>query len=349
MSKTISNKEFLEFNRVFSLLLISHLSIDAALSLITKQTKNDNFKTILKEINSGLKSGKQLSTCFAKYPKIFNDIYIANIKVAEETGNLSEVLSEYTEYQEKFFALRKKILQAARYPLFTLIVAFAVVSFMLLFLIPTFESLFASMKTTVPPLTAFLMTISNYTTENSLFIFIFITVIFFVLKSAKDSQTIKRSIIDKLLIRIPLISSLFKQNLVARFSLSMSILLKSNVTLLEALKISQKTSDNSIFQQEIKKMVQKLSRGESLSDNVRKSFFFDVTFTKLLAAGEESAEMDKVFSLISNYYSKEFDYRLETITSLIEPILILFIGGIVSVILIAMYMPMFEIINYLGV
>ncbi len=349
MTKKISIKEFLEFNRVFSLLLLSRLSIDNSLALILKQTKNERFREILRKISSDIRAGLSLSKSCAKFPELFSEIYIANLSVAEETGDIATVLTEYTDYQEKFYKLRRKLLQAARYPLFTLIVAAGVVFFMLFFLLPTFGSMFSSMKTDLPPLTAYLLSVSEFAIANIHIIIMTLIALAVIMHFLSRSKSFKEGFTDPVMLKVPFFSSLFKQNLLARFSLSMSILLKSNVNLLESLRISKNISTNSLFRDEISRITKKLIKGESLANNIKRSEFFDITFNKLLAAGEESAELDKVFYLISEYYSREFDYRIDSITGMIEPVLILLIGAIVAVILIAMYLPMFEIINYLGV
>ena len=349
MFNRISKKEFLEFNRALSILLLSKIGILDSLEMLACQTKHMKFRDIIKKIAFDIRAGKSLSKSFAKYPEIFSEIYVANLKVAEETGNISEVISEYVVYEEKFYNLKKKIAQAARYPVFVLIVSIAVVSFMLFFLIPTFQSLFASMKTEVPPVTQFLLTISTFTRDNIMILLIVIMISIPLLNYIFKSESIKRNIIDKMLLRFPVISSFYIKNLLARFSLSMSILLRSRVTLPEALKISRSVSRNNLFKEEITGIIKQIIKGETLSANIQKSSLFDFTFRKLLLAGEEGAELDKVFALISTHYTNEFDYRVENLTSIIEPVMILAVGSIVALILIAMYLPMFELINYLGV
>ncbi|MFH0736289.1 MAG: type II secretion system F family protein [bacterium] len=348
MIKRVSNKEFLEFNKVFGLLLFSKLQIIDALSLITKQTKNQYFKEILTSAIRDITNGKTLSESFAKYPKVFPEDYLANLKIAEETGDISGILTEYTQYLEKFYNLKKKISQAARYPLFVLVISVAVVLFMLVFLIPTFETLFTSVKVTIPPITAFLLYLSEILFEYSYYILGGLVLFGYLIYSLVKNKHIKENILDVVIYKVPLANKIFKINLLARFSLSMSILLKSGVTLLDGLKISKKISNNSIYQKELNLVIKKIVKGEAFSNNLQKSVLFDLTFTKLLSAGEESAELSEVFSLISNFYSQEFDYKIENLKSLIEPILILFVGSIVAVILIALYLPIFEIMNSVG-
>lgn len=349
MLNRISTKEFIEFNRVLSLLLISKLSVIDALQLIKQQIQNDKFKEIIQKTTRDIKGGNSLSNSFSKFPEVFSDIYIANLKVAEETGQIADVLTDFTDYQEKFASLKKKILQAVRYPLFVISFSIAVIFFMLFFLIPTFESLFVSVKANIPPITKLLLDMSQYLLDNYIAIFIGLIILVIVFNSLLKSENFRKNILDKLILNLPIISKLYKMNILARFSLSMSILLKSKVTLLDSLKISKNITENHIFKDEISRLVKKIIKGEGFADNIKKSSFFDYTFTKLLAAGEASAELANVFHLISNYYNQEFDHRLDTITSFIEPVLILFVGVIIAVVLVAMYLPMFEIINYLGV
>lgn len=344
----ISNKQFIEFNKTFSLMLLSKLSIVQAMDILMIKTKHEGLKEVLKKCLKDVKSGLSLSKSFAKYPDIFSEIYLANVRVGEETGQLDMVISEYTEYIEGIENLKRKIIQALRYPVLVLFVSFAVISFMVFYLIPTFQTLFISSRLELPAITLMIMSFSIFVKDNLVIISLLITILVFTIFNTKKIPFLN-SAYEKFLVNAPFISNIYIKNLIARFSLSLSFLLKSKVTLLEALKISRNISGNSIFRKEIDLLIKKISRGESFSAIVKNSKFFDVTFSQLLIAGEESAQMEKVFSLISNYYQKDFDFYLDNLTSLLEPILILFIGLIVAVILVAMYLPIFEIANNFGV
>ncbi|HEX3074883.1 MAG TPA: type II secretion system F family protein, partial [Ignavibacteriales bacterium] len=288
------------------------------------------------------------SKSFAKHPEIFSDIYVANLRVAEESGQIAEVIEDYTKYLEGIQDLKRKIFQAARYPMIVLLVAGGVVFFMSFFLIPTFQGLFFSSKASLPGVTQFVLSVS-YAIKDNFFIILGLLIAAFMLFLRRKKIAWINNLTDKMMIELPVISNLYIKNTLARFSLSMALLLKSKVSLLEALKISKGITGNRIFQKEIDAMIKRIAKGEALSFNAAKSRFFDMTYVKLLSAGEETAELEKVFYLISGYYSKEFDYQLDNATSLIEPALILFIGAVVGVILAAMYLPMFELINNFGV
>jgi len=345
MSK-IKQKELLEFFRTFTLLQHSKISINNSLELISKQTKNEKFRIILKEINNNVNSGNTLSKSFSKYPKMFSDVFIANLKVAEETGQITEVLQEYTFYIEKMQSLKRKIIQAIRYPAVVIFISAGVVFFMLFFIIPTFEGLFNTTQAELPFITQILLGVSQFFLEKTEIIIVSLLVVSFLVHLLVKT---KMQLLNEMIWKIPVISKIYRNNILARFSLCMGTLLKSRVGLVESLKISRTVTGDKFFKGQIDLLLNKIIRGETLTSNLAASKFFDVTFSKLLAAGEESAELDKVFFMMSNYYSNEFDYYLDNITSLLEPALIIVVGGIVAVILIALYLPMFEIINFFGV
>lgn len=349
MLKKISNKELIEFSRVLSLLLYSKIALTQALDILSKQTKNANLKSITRNLLSNIRAGNSISKSFSKYPELFNDVFIANLKVAEETGQIAEVINEYTTYLEKIQALKRKAVQAVRYPIFVLIVAISVVFFMLYYIIPTFETLFLSFKAKLPPITKFLLSISNILVNHNLIILVALAGVILIINQLSKSKSFKENVFDNLIWRVPLISNIYMNNLLSRFSLSMGVLLKNKVGLLDALKISRNISNNKKFKNEIEIIIKRILKGESMSGNIYGSKFFDLTFSRLLTVGEESAELDKVFIMMSEYYNSEFDYYLDNITSMMEPVLILFVGGMVAFILVGLYLPMFDIINYFGV
>jgi type IV pilus assembly protein PilC len=347
-NKRITQKDVLEFNRNMSLMLLSKLTLIQSFELYLTKIKNVKFYQILGSILKDIRSGRSLSKSMSKYPDLFSELYIASLKIAEETGEIDTILADYTIYQEKMLKLKKKIIEALRYPILVTIVAVGVVGFMVFFLIPTFESLFFNTKLTLPTLTYVIVSISYFIQSNILYISLTLCFIAVILWKAKDSEIIRYSF-DSFLIKFPIISNLFKKNLLARFSFSMSILMQGKVPLVESLRIARKIARNKFFQEEISKTIKRIVKGEKFASNLKHSQIFDSTFIRLLTVGEESAELDKVFKLIGEYYQEEFDYQLESVTSLIEPVLILLIGTLVAVILIAMYLPMFEIINHFGI
>jgi type IV pilus assembly protein PilC len=200
----------------------------------------------------------------------------------------------------------------------------------------------------LPAITAFMLRISTVVQNN---IHVFAASVIGIPLVAVYSMKMKsmKKHTDYFVGEIPFIGKLYKENLLARFSLSMAILLKSGVMLVDALTYAKNVSNNCIFSSEISVIIKRLSRGEGLANTVEKSRYFDVNFSKLLSAGEESAELESVFTLTGNHYTRKFDHTLDTVTSIIEPVLIISVGILVALILVAMYLPLFEIINNFGV
>lgn len=342
--KKIESKEFLEFNRIMSLLLLSKVNLTQAIELYLKRNKNKLFKSILESVLRDLKSGTTLADSFAKHKNHFSEVYISTLRIAEETGNSANVFKEYTTYLQKIENLKNKVKQATRYPIFVLIVSVIVVIFLLVYLVPTFSSLFTSVGEDLPNLTKFIVRISEVFRDNIGFLSICIIsgiIGFRMLNKKKKYQIMK----DKALLSLPIVSPLMKQIYLARFSSSVHILLCNGLTLLETLKISRKTVNNSIFQSEIDLMIKSILKGKSLSTFKNSHQIFDSTFMKLILVGEESAELKMVFSLLSNYYDEEIDIKVSAVNSLLEPIFILVIGALVAIVLVSMYLPMFEIMN----
>ena len=190
--------------------------------------------------------------------------------------------------------------------------------FMLFFLIPTFEAMFKTMNTSLPTITLILLTLSNFLVNNSLIIAVLVVFFILLVTYGLKNEEIRKKYLDVLVLKIPFLSNFIIQNILARFTLSMSTLLKSGVSLVDSLKLSKKVTTNAVFQADIDRITKKIIRGEKLSKNLQSSRFFDVTFVRLLVAGEESANLDEVFYLINQYYSKEFSYKLENLTTIFE-------------------------------
>ncbi|MBI2417895.1 MAG: type II secretion system F family protein [Ignavibacteriales bacterium] len=345
--KKISSKEVFEFNRLLGLLLFARMGFVPSLEIIVQKTKNENFKVVLKSIIKDIKSGSGIASSFAKYPQLFTDVYLAALKVAEETGQITDVLNEFVTYNEKMNRLKGKVVTALRYPLFVLFVAIATLLFMVFFLIPSFQGVFASTGKPLPALTETIISITGFI-QNHFAVLFFSTAMVIFLSVNYFRREENHEVLYKAVLSMPVISKIYIANILTRFSLNMHILLKNKVTLTDSLKIAKATTKNKMFQREIDSLVKRLYRGESITAKTNDSAFFDITFTKLLFVAEESAELDKAFSLIAEFYTSQFDNMLDAVISMLEPALILFIGAIVAVVLIGMYLPMFELVNNFG-
>ena len=346
-SKKISHQDILEFNKSLSLLLYAKIGFVDAMDIILAQIRNEKFKLALKDIARSLKSGASISKSFGKQPNLFPEVFVATLRVGEETGEIASVIGEYTSYSDKIQRVKQKAMVAVRYPLFIVVVAFTTLFFMVFFLIPNFEGVFLSFGKDIPALSKFVFTTAAWIRSNVLYLIVGIISISFLFAKYAGSEKI-RGFYTKLIPYIPILSKLYKSNILARFSFTMNTLLKNKVTLIDALKIARSTSKDPYFIKEIDTILKSLVKGLNFSNVLSRSKFFDITFIKLLTAAEGASELDKAFLMIADHYTDEFDNLLETVAAFLEPALIVFIGGFVGMIVIALYLPMFELLNNFG-
>ncbi len=187
-------REFLDFNRSLSLMLVAKLNLIQAVEIIRLQLKAGEFRSVIDELLRDLKTGSSFSAACAKRKDIFPEVYVANIKIAEETGELSGIISEYTAFEEKYSKLKQKISHALRYPVFIIFIAVAAVAFLLFFLIPTFETLFSTMNAELPPVTKALMDISGFLTDNGIWIILIVGLLFFSASRAVKTEYVKEKL-----------------------------------------------------------------------------------------------------------------------------------------------------------
>lgn len=345
--KEVKNRDILEFNKALSLLLYAKIGLVDAMEIILAQIKNEKFKSALKEITRSLKSGASISKSFGKQNTLFPEVFVATLRVAEETGEISSVMIEYTRYNDKIQKVKQKAKSATRYPVFIVGVASITLFFMIWFLIPNFEGIFLSFGKDIPALSKAVFNVSAWIRVNIVYILIGIVLLAILISKYAGSDKL-RMFYSRIIPYIPIVSKLYKSNILARFSITMNTLLKNRVTLIDALKVAKTSSKDPSFIKEIETIQKSLVKGVNFAHILKSSKFFDVTFIKLLTAAEGASELDKAFMMTADYYTDEFDNMLETITSFMEPALILFIGVIVGTILIAMYLPMFELLNNFG-
>ncbi len=348
MLNRINKKEIIEFNKVLSLLLLSRLSVVESIEMYIYQTKDEGFRDLLKTILKSLKSGNSLYVSFRKHKQYFDDVFLASLKIAEETGNMSEVLNDYNKYFENMEGLKSKLLQAIRYPILVLVVAAVVVTFMVFYLIPSFEVLFFNSNVELPEITKVIISFSEFVQSNYLAILAIVTLLLLFIFNLKRFPSVK-IFMDKFWLKVPLVNRIYKESILSKFTNTMAMLLRSRVNLLEAFKIAKHTTENVFFQKEIDIVIKQLIKGQKVSTKINKSLFFDSNFLRLISLGEDSGNLERIFELLGDYYEKNFNTVINTIISLLEPLLIIIVGLLVGFILIAMYMPMFDLINNFGV
>ena len=345
--KEVPEKQVIEFTRNLAVMLKAKLPLVKALDTSIEQISHKRLKEIVTDIRKEVRKGKSLSTALAKYAEIFDSIYIQLTEVGEVSGVLDEVLLRLSSYKEKAYKLKQKVKMALVYPSIIISVAVTAVSFLLIFVVPTFVDMYRDFNAELPGPTIVILTISTFMTSNIILILgVLIALIFgtrFIAQTEKGKETI-----DTFKLRIPYFGDMYSKGLVSQFTSTLSTLLNSGVTLSESLEVLKNSSSNTVLQNEVKLMISSIKKGKSLNKSLAKSKVFPIMVIQMISVGEETASLDEMLGQVAKLYEEEVDIMVEGLTSVIEPILIVFIGLILGVIIVALYLPIFEMANVVG-
>jgi type IV pilus assembly protein PilC len=267
--------------------------------------------------------------------------------VGEESGRLSEVLSHLAIHIEKVANLKRKFRQALTYPIFVLSVAAGAVLFLLLFIVPTFAELFKSFQIEIPLTTRIVLSISNLLSSYGLLMLGGLIVTIYLIRGSLRLERIRR-MGESLVMQVPFFGEILLYNHLARFCRTIGTLLQSKVVLLEALEIARKLAGHEGLERDIASMIAQIRGGKAMSEPVLRSTIFPPMVAQMIAVGEETSELDRMLLQVAGYYERELDHRVDTLSAMIEPFLILALSIIVAGILAAMYLPMFDLVNVVG-
>lgn len=344
---SIPEKLVIEFTRNLAVMLKARLTLLKCLDTSIQQTTHSKFLEILKDIRSNVKRGKSLSQAIAKHPKVFDTVFIQLTKVGELSGNLEDVLSRMSKYQEKAYKLKQSIRMALVYPAIIITVAVAAVSFLLVFVVPTFVDMYRDFEAELPSPTLLILSVSDFLTSYIVWILGGLIVLGFL--SRNYSKTDKgKAFIDRAKLKIPYFGEMYRKGLISQFSDTLSTLLSSGVTLTESLKVLKDSSQNVVLQLEVSNLLTSIKKGRSINKSLSKSAIFPLMVTQMISVGEETASLDDMLKQVAILFEEELDMMVEGLTSVIEPVLIVFIGLIIGVIIVALYLPIFEMVNVIG-
>lgn len=340
----ISEKTVIDFTRSTAVMIRSGVPLVKALDTFISQTDNNQFREILGQVRKDVKNGNSLANSLASQKGIFDELYIHLIEVGELAGILDKILFRLSEYMEKSYNLKQKVRMAMLYPTLVLTVAVGAVLFLLLFIVPTFAEMYNDFDAELPGPTQFVLLISQGITDYFIYLVTGIILLIIAVRLfIKNPQG--RYLIDSLKLSIPFLGSLYQKTLMTRFCQTLGTLLKSGITLVDALGIIRKASGNVILVEATEDMLQSVKKGGSLTKSLKKTNIFPAMVIQMVTVGEETAELDEMLLHIAALYDKEVDLAVESLTSIIEPLLIVVLGIILGGIIIAMYLPIFELMN----
>jgi type IV pilus assembly protein PilC len=337
-------KQVAIFCRQFATMVNSGLPILRALSILADQTESKELAKVLVQARTDVEQGSSLSAAMGKHPKAFNNTFIAMVKAGETGGVLDDVLLQLADQIEKEVSLRRQIKSAMTYPVVVVALVVLIMSAMLLFIVPQFETIYASLDSKLPLPTTILLAMSRVFTKYWWMVILACVGGTFLFRRYKKSDG-GRARIDAIKIRVPVFGPLFHKVAIARFSSTLSMLMRAGVPILQALEIVKDTVNNQVISSAVEDVKTSVREGESIAKPLGKHSVFPPMVVQMMAVGEETGAVDTMLDKVSEFYNSEVKATVEALTSLIEPLLIAIIGGAVGAAVVALYMPMFNIIN----
>lgn len=337
----ITGRDIVLFTRQFSTMVDAGLPLVRCLDILGKQSDNKTFGGIILNVKGSIETGGNLSDSMRKHPQAFNALYCNMVEAGEAGGILDVILQRLAAYIEKAEALKKKVKSAMVYPGVIVTVAFSVVAFLMVFVIPAFAAMFEQGHAELPAPTAIVMNVSNFF-RNQWYVMIFGIVGFYFL--FKKVYATERGMIeiDRQALKLPVVGILIRKVSVAKFSRTLGTLLSSGVPLIEALDICARTSGNKIVEFAILKTIDAIKEGETIATPLSRSGVFPPMVIQMIDVGEASGALDTMLSKIADFYDEEVDTAVGALTALLEPMLMIFLGVIVGFIVVAMYLPIFK-------
>ncbi|HVM05244.1 MAG TPA: type II secretion system F family protein [Acidimicrobiales bacterium] len=332
------------FSRQFAVMIDSGLSLLRALYVLEDQTENKNLAKVIGEVRQDVEKGSSLSQALARHPKVFSRLYISMVKAGETGGQLDRVLVQLADTIEKQVELRQKIKSAMTYPVAVLALVILILIAMLIFIVPTFETLYDDLGGTLPLPTRVLLLVSSVMVK-ALPIVILATVGFvFAFKRWIESDKGRR-VWDRFKLRVPVFGKLVRLIALTRFSKTLAALLHSGVPILESLEITSDTVGNTVVANAVKDVQEGVKQGEPIAQRLENHPVFPPMVVQMLAVGEETGAVDTMLEKVGDFYEREVEATVEALTSLLEPLLICVLGGAVGAMVVSLYMPMFNIIK----
>ncbi|WP_440922587.1 type II secretion system F family protein [Candidatus Pelagibacter sp.] len=347
--KKATVQDVLIFSKQFATMVKAGLPILQVLAMLRDQLESPAMKDVVEDIRKSLEGGVTLSKCFEKYPDLFDNVYINLIKAGEASGKLDVFLLKIVEALEKKENIKKKIKSALMYPSIMFTVAITVSAFMLIKVVPVFAKMYDGMGIELPAATATIMAMSDFLRGTGGLILLLSLITFFITFKYLTAKNEKiRYAWHKRVLKLPIFGEMILKSMLARISLIMGNLSAAGVNLLESLEIAKSVSNNVVVLESLENVKKGVFSGDTLTKLFLKDPLFPPTFSQLISVGEQTGQLDEMFGSVAKYYESEFDTVVENLSSLIEPIMIVFMGVMIGGLMIAMYSPIFNVGALIG-
>ena len=342
--KKIKDRDFIMINQELVALIKAGYPILKCIQIIVKRIKNIHLKELLMKVENEIRGGKSLSEAFAPYEKNFSQVYIASLMAGERSGNLAGTINRYIDYAKVISQTKAKIRAALTYPTLLILFAFILLMILINFILPSFTAFYADFETELPAITRGLLAFSQFLRANFPFLIAFVFLLYLVYSLLKRNE--KTLVIrDRIKLKIPYGGSILVESGVSLFSRTLGLILEAGISLVSAVGIANHAVPNYFIIQKSRQLPELIKDGKSLSESLSRIDFFPPLSLDMIRIGEASANLEGMLSDVADYYDEKIQIKIDTFVSLIEPIVIIFMGLIVAAMLLSVYLPVFNIIR----
>ncbi|NCO59221.1 MAG: pilus assembly protein PilC [Deltaproteobacteria bacterium CG_4_8_14_3_um_filter_51_11] len=343
----ITHKDLVIFTRQFSTMIDAGLPLIQGLTILAEQCENKTFRKVLQQITRDVEGGSSLADSLKKHPQVFNDLYVNLVAAGETGGILDTILQRLAFYIEKAEKLKSRIKGAMTYPAVVVAIAVLVVGVIMVFVIPVFKELFESFGSALPAPTQMVVDMSDFVKTKILYLIAAVGIIVYLFRLYRKSVSGRKQT-DAIALKLPIFGPLLKKVAVARFTRTLGTMISSGVPILDALDIVARTSGNVILEQVIYEVRSSISEGQTIADPLSESGVFPAMVVQMIAVGEATGALDTMLEKIAEFYDQEVDVAVDALTSLLEPMLLLFLGGTIGGLVVALYLPIFKMAGAIG-
>ncbi len=341
----VTDKDIVVFTRQFATMIDAGLPLVQALDILSTQVENKRLSHTLAQVKTDVESGATYADALKKHPRVFSELYVNMVAAGEAGGILDTILNRLASYIEKAMKLKKKVKGAMVYPAVVTTIAVGVIAVIMIFVVPTFSKMFASLGGTLPLPTRMVVSFSNFVAGigGLLVLGAIIAFVVFIVQMRRTEKG--KHIIDKIMLKLPIFGPLLNKVAVAKFTRTLGTLVSSGVPILDGLEITAKTSGNKVVEYAIMDVRKGVVGGKTLAEPITKAKVFPPMVTHMIAVGESTGALDAMLSKIADFYDDEVDAAVSNLTAMMEPILMVFLGGAVGFIVVSMYLPIFKLIT----
>jgi len=341
----VKDKDIVVFTRQFATMIDAGLPLVQALDILSTQVENKVLSNTLAQVKVDVESGATYADALKKHPRVFSELYVNMVAAGEAGGILDTILNRLASYIEKAMKLKKKVKGAMVYPAVVTSIAVLVIAVIMIFVVPTFSKMFATLGGTLPLPTQIIITMSNFIAGiGGLIVFCLIVASVIFISQVRRTEKGKY-VIDRLLLKLPIFGPLLNKVAVAKFTRTLGTLVSSGVPILDGLEITAKTSGNKVIEYAIMDVRKGVVGGKTLAEPITKLKVFPPMVTHMIAVGESTGALDAMLAKIADFYDDEVDATVSNLTAMMEPMLMVFLGGSVGFIVVAMYLPIFKLIT----